>query len=180
MHCSVSSSTTSPLPACGSHSQEDKIRFEKSDRMESLGERAHFDPALQKAPSAIAADPQSRTLCQPVSPTSSAPWLTPISQTGASGTTTRPPPKFKIAAKSTGPYTSRTAQFPTTCLAQPLLSLLAGAASTSPMPPASPTVSARAKGANNLATTSPGPMTRGRARGSPVKIASTIPPASDK
>ena len=141
-HCSVSSTTTSTasvhnLSAFVSHSQEDKIRFEQRDRIESLGEQTYLDSTLQTTLPVFAAAPQSRTLHQPMSLMPSAPWLTPTPQTNASGATTRSPPKLKIAAKSTGPDTSTTAPSLTTCLAQPLLALLAGAASTSPMPPAS-------------------------------------------
>ena len=127
-----------------------------------------------------AAAPQSRTLHQPMFLMTLDPWLTLTSRTGTSGATTRSPPKLKIGAKSTGPDTSTTTPSLTTCLKQISLALLAGAAYTLPMPSASSTGSARASDANNSATTSPKPMTRARVRGSQLKTAGTIPPASAK
>ena len=110
----------------------------------------------------------------------SAPWQTPTSQTYASRTTTRPVPLLKLiaVAKTTGFDTSDTTPSHTMCSAQLSSAFLAGTSSTSPMPHASLIGSARAED-KNYSATSPGSMTRSRARGWPVKnatVPTTLPP----
>ena len=117
----------------------------------------------------------------PVSLAPSAPWLTLTSQTGASGTTTRQLPLLNliIVAKLTSSDTCDTTPPYTTYSAQPSSALLACAASPWPTPLANPTGSVRADDANYSATTSSEPMTRARARGSPIKtvaVPTTLPP----
>ena len=127
--------------------------------------------------------PQFRTLQnnKQLSLALSAPWLTPTSQIGPSGTTTRPVSLLKliVVAKSTGLNANTTTLLQSTCFVQPSLGLMEGTSFTSPVLLAIPTGSTRADDANYSDTPSSEPMTRARARGSPIKIVAiptTLPP----